>query len=252
MRLVIGLGTGRSGSASLARFFGAQPGAFFAHEGAYARPRALRYTFGVILPWEPSAAAFAGWQAGLERAARGAAFYGDVGSYFLPYVGRILEARPEARFVCIERDRAEVVASFLRKSAGIDPWRAGAARRSAWDPAFPSLAAASKAAAIGSYWDLYRARAALEAQRRPERFRIFSFARLNERATQEEMLDFAGFPREGRRYRMPRANGAHPAGLEYLGNVLGAWTGIGPRIIAPEPRAPAAGSDTPGASAANR
>jgi hypothetical protein len=228
MRLVIGLGTGRSGTVSLARFLDRQPGAFFSHEGGYDRPRLLRHTFGHILPWEPSQTAFAAWLAGLERAAAGASVYGDVAPYLLPYVERIQAARPGARFLCVRRAREEVVRSFLRHTAGTNPWQEHDGRRylrRSWDAAFPKLTAASKAEAIARYWERYDAQAREYAARYPETFRIVEFAALNERATQAALLDFAGLPRAGRRYGMPRANGSLPAplmwGLIRLGTALG-------------------------------
>lgn len=230
-QLVIGLGSGRSGSVSLARFLDTQPDAFFCHESAYARPRLLRYTFGDILPWEPDERAFGAWLAGLERAAAPALFYGDVAPYLLPYTERILAERPTARFICVKRERAAVVASFLRHSAGTNPWQEHDGRRwlrRSWDRAFPTFAAASKAEAAGKYWDLYYARAAGYERRYPERFRLFDFARLNERGTQEAMLDFAGFPRAGRAYGMRRTNGSLPAPLMFCLIRLGTALGLDP------------------------
>jgi hypothetical protein len=47
---------------------------------------------------------------------------GDIAYYYLNYVEDILGAVPECRFVCIKRDRDQTVASWIRKSS-IRRWR---------------------------------------------------------------------------------------------------------------------------------
>lgn len=230
-RLVVGLGSGRSGSTSLARFLGAQPNSFFCHEGAYYRPAFLRYTFGEYLPWDIDEDAFRTWLSELTHAAGEAAFFGDCAFYLLPYTDLIRAAHPEARFICIKRDRAAVVASFLRQHVGTNPWQEHDG--SFWlmrmrDRTFPKFDARTKAEAVGKYWDLYSAMTEAYEKKYPDAFRIFDFARLNEQATQVAMLDFAGFPQESRVLKMPVANRSIPRPLMLLANRLSAWFGIMP------------------------
>ncbi|MGH7175175.1 MAG: hypothetical protein ACREGR_02365, partial [Minisyncoccia bacterium] len=155
-QLIIGLGSGRSGSTSLARFFSEQPDSFFCHEGAYDRPRFLRYTFGHSLSWDIDDAEFEKWLAGLTRAAGDAKYFGDCALYLLPYTERILAARPEARFICIKRERAATVRSLLRANAGVNPWqKSPAGKQNRWERIFPKFEGVSREEAAIRYWDLY-------------------------------------------------------------------------------------------------
>ena len=46
-----------------------------------------------------------------------ARYFGDVHSAYLPYAERLLTQHPDARFICLQRDRAATVKSFLAKTA---------------------------------------------------------------------------------------------------------------------------------------
>jgi hypothetical protein len=110
-RLVIGLGTGRNGSVSLSRFLSAQRDMTVRHEGFLDE----KYH---IFRWAGDGDRVRSWIELLDRRARdeGDAYFGDVGTYYLPYVELLIERHPDARFVCLQRDRAKVVKSFLLKT----------------------------------------------------------------------------------------------------------------------------------------
>lgn len=198
-QLVIGLGTGRSGTTSLAKFLDAQPEAFFVHEGAFTHP--FKYTVGHYLPWDVDHAALAAWHAGLHREKQTARFYGDVGSYFLPYV-ELLRARfPRVRFVCMKRDRAAVIDSFMHITPGVHSWNKSGSKVSIpdfWDAIHPDMGEADKATAIGKYWDMYYETAEHYARTYPDEFKIFVIDDLNHNTGREAILDFAGFPADAR------------------------------------------------------
>lgn len=136
--VVIGLGSGRSGTASLASLIDRQPGGLCFHE------------------MNPSGAVFSGNpQAHLNTVRELSAIVeggdrrrlsidysrrqsvetydrlqvmpevnllGDIAYYYLSYVEEILAVSPGVRFVCIKRDREQTVASWLKKSQ-IRRWR---------------------------------------------------------------------------------------------------------------------------------
>ncbi len=97
-RIVLGMGSGRCGTLSLARLLSRQPGVMFSHEDP------------PLLPWqrEPGDRVirerFARW-----RRSRQAAIVGDVASFYLPYVEEAIAVEPAIRIICLRRPREEVV-----------------------------------------------------------------------------------------------------------------------------------------------
>ncbi len=185
-RLVFGLGTGRCGTTSLARLLDHQPGCEVFHE---------YFVYDL-----PAAGGEAFVDAFLERAQRSPhRVVGDVFSAWLYYVDRIAAAAPDARFVCMQRDRAGTVKSFDRWSGPRNFWvdHDGTEwQADVWDPCFPDFPATDKAEAIGLYWDDYAARAAAFAAAMPERFRVFDMAELNHPEGQRRIAEFCGIAPE--------------------------------------------------------
>ncbi len=237
-RIVIGLGSGRSGTASLTSLIDRQAGGLCFHE------------------MNPSCAVFSGnpqphvnavqeFRRLLDGGIRSRLcidysrpssvqtyqklqhmpqlnIVGDIAYYYLNYVDDLLEAVPECVFVCIKRDRAKTVSSWLRKSA-IVRWRSlwladrikslltrtpfyteynywqehdGRLWKKdlVWDSCFPKFDAASKEEAIGMYWDFYYLEAARLQALHPERFRIFDVEDLGNPEGQRRVLSFIGLP----------------------------------------------------------
>jgi hypothetical protein len=147
---------------------------------------------------------------------------GDIAYYYLNYVDDLLKVVPDCIFVCIKRDRAQTVSSWLKKSS-IQRWPSlwladrlkslltrtpfyteynywmehdGSRwmRDPVWDSCFPKFKAQSKEEAIGLYWDYYY----LEAERLqdlfPENFRIFPVEDLGSPEGQKRILSFIGLP----------------------------------------------------------
>ena len=199
-RLIFGIGTGRSGSLSLAALLAAQPGVAVSHEFApLAADGTPRRRFLKPLPWEAS-------ERRLRRALRRllrrrCTVVGDVGSFWLPNLFAILVRYPETRVVCLERPREEVVASFVRKTGRRNHWMAHDGLRwerdRKWDPVFPTYEAASKEEAIGAYWDDYRKRVAALARRFPDAIRSWPLEEaLNSEGGRTALLAHLGFPPE--------------------------------------------------------
>lgn len=137
-RIVIGLGTGRSGTGSLARLLSAQPDGFCFHE---MNPACVRFS-GTPRPIlngiEEFERILAGGEASmvtvdLSRESGTRAYdrlcrmrtvrlLGDVASYYLSYVRAIAERHPRVRFLCMRRDVDDTVRSWMEKSR-IKRWR---------------------------------------------------------------------------------------------------------------------------------
>jgi len=136
--IVIGLGTGRSGTASLAKLLNAQRDALFFHE---MNPAAVRFS-GTPRPFINSLDEFQAILDGgdpsmltvdLSRAVVAQAYdelcqmskvrlIGDVAFYYLSYVELIAAHNRNVRFICLRRDREQTIRSWLRKTA-TERWR---------------------------------------------------------------------------------------------------------------------------------
>ncbi|MDH3645693.1 MAG: sulfotransferase [Gammaproteobacteria bacterium] len=135
--VIIGLGTGRSGTASLAKLLNAQTDAHCFHElnPSCVRfcdtPRPILNTIaefqGIIDGGDPSRLTV-----DLSRPVSASAYerlmdmrsvrlIGDIAFYYLSYVEEIHKINPNVRFLCLRRNREETVQSWMRKTA-INRW----------------------------------------------------------------------------------------------------------------------------------
>lgn len=188
-RLVLGAGTGRSGSTSLTQLLAAQPGSYFSHEHA---PR---------LSWQSTSARFEFHLRRFRALQRGFASFGDVSHWWLPRFEALLGAFPDLRMIVLKRDRLETIASFLKVKGGegkggINHWIDHDGRfwrQNIWDECYPKYEAAGSREAIGAYWDDYYRQAEELQRRHPDSLRIFPTAHLSSPDGQREILAFAGF-----------------------------------------------------------
>ncbi len=234
--IVIGLGSGRSGTASLAHLLNSQQDGLCFHE---MNPSSLRWSgtphpiltsikdFEAILAGgDPSRVTVdLGRKIAAEAYARLSAMprvrlIGDIAFYYLEYVEDILAASSQVRFVCLKRDQAQTVDSWLKKSE-LTRWRSKAvAERIAclitrapyhrarnfwmdhdgskwqhdpvWDKLFPKFPGPTRREAVEQYWDFYYARADELASKYPDVFRIVQTSDLEDRTTQHDVLNFCG------------------------------------------------------------
>jgi hypothetical protein len=135
--IVIGLGSGRSGTASLTSLLDRQHGGLCFHEmnpagsvfSGNPQParNAVREFVQLLRGGERNALAI-----DYSRPASVATYQrlqalgelnllGDIAFYYLHYVDDLLAVEPGCRFVCIKRDREQTVASWLKKTA-INRW----------------------------------------------------------------------------------------------------------------------------------
>lgn len=235
-KIVIGLGSGRSGTASLTSLIDRQLAAACFHEmnpscavfSGNPQPQLnavrefqqllnggdrSRLTIDYSRP--SSVAVYAKIQA-MDQLR----IMGDIGFYYLNYIEEIFEQAPDSVAICMKRDRASTVASWLNKTT-IRRWRSlwladklkswltrtpfyteynywqehdGSRWQQdpVWDSCFPKFVASSKAEAIGMYWDYYYLEAERLQQKYPERFRIFDIRELSAREGQSRVLSYLG------------------------------------------------------------
>ena len=154
--LIIGLGTGRCGTASLAHLLNSQPDSTFVHEGLFSGKKYDHF----LLPWEVDHSKFLEWEKKIQ------------------YAEIIIKKYPQVKFVCLKRDRNEVISSFMAKTRGRNHWSLNLSflefKDPIWDPIFPKFFT-SKKEGIGLYWDLYYAEVQRLQEKYPNKFTTFPF-----------------------------------------------------------------------------
>jgi hypothetical protein len=202
-KLIIGLGTGRCGTLTLAAVLDAQFRTNITHE-AYWR-----------LPWKPINIYL---EITLQHIYRHTAdFIGDVSFYYLNYVETILSWIPKTKFVCLQRPREGVIESQMRcgTSLGSNHFTARDSKHfnhercdlknneesRIYRDSFPKYDAPRKEAAR-MYWDEFFTIAESFQKKYPDNFKIFDMdAALNTIDGQREMLKFSGVNSE---YILPK------------------------------------------------
>lgn len=187
-RIILGTGSGRCGTQSLAALLSAQPETVSTHEG-------------VTLPWgySPLERDRALWAVMNYHARRKA----DVGLYWISHIeGALKYLSGSARVICLKRDRSETVDSYLRRAqkCGYNHWTTDRIERGwrvlpRWDAAYPKFDAPIEEA-LGLWWDECYAIADRLQEAFPDQFRIFQTEDLNSESGITDMLSFAGYSTE--------------------------------------------------------
>lgn len=195
--LIIGLGTGRCGTASLAHLLKSQPDSTFVHEGLFSGKKYDHF----LLPWEVDHSKFLEWEKKIKNL--DGKYFGESASYLIQYAEIIIKKYPQVKFVCLKRDRNEVISSFMAKTRGRNHWSLNLSflefKDPIWDPIFPKFFT-SKKEGIGLYWDLYYAEVQRLQEKYPNKFKIFPTYSLNYQGGMNSIFDFCSFPEEGRVY----------------------------------------------------
>lgn len=177
-RIIIGLGTGRCGTHSLAYLLAKQLDTKARHEGCE-------------LPWIMDEEELARNLAKTTRTQR--SIVCDVASYWLSYVEELLLIAPNTRFICLRRPRTEFAVSMMRKTQK----DLCCSRVDGWFGCFPNLHTESvigKARQDGfeQYWDIYNEKT-LSLNEKYECFKIFETVDLNSPEKQFEILTHCGY-----------------------------------------------------------
>lgn len=177
-KVIIGLGSGRCGTKSLSHLFDSQPDSSFTHEA-------------LPMPWNrnPADAQPEMFRRLFERDAK---YIGDSGYYWINYVGDMIDVKPDAKFICLQRDRQEVIESMWDHSRGLNTHPTDD-----WYMMYPRYDTDRKSA-VGLMWDDYRWIANQLIGKYFDSFRVFDVDRLNDEDGVNAILDFAGFLKEDR------------------------------------------------------
>ena len=171
-RIIIGLGSGRCGTMSLQHLLNSQPDSSFTHES-------------LPMPWNRNPDVHEMMFNKLFR--RNEDYIGDVGYYWLNYVDDMLAIKPDAKFICLERDRQEVIESMWCHSRGLNTHPTDD-----WFMMYPRYDTDRKSA-IGLMWDDYKKSARTLQKKYPENFCLFKIENLNNKEGVKDILEFAGF-----------------------------------------------------------
>lgn len=192
-KLIIGLGTGRCGSLSLSSFLSDQQGIQVLHEGNINdKPNPFK--------WENDYENILQWIEELENNSNSNQYFGDTGMYFLPYVSSLITQFPDIRFICLKRNRQEVINSFLVKTQDRNHWCEHDGKiwkkDPVWDSVFPKFNEPDKAKVLGLYWDMYYEEIDRLILEYPEHICCLSTESLNSLIGRNEILDFIGYKGE--------------------------------------------------------
>jgi len=209
--LVIGLGSGRSGSFTLSRLLQAQ----FKHLGTD-----VTHERKPLLKWDSSREEVWAHLDGLHEPDLG--YFGDVAFYYLPHVETIIDwaqqKQVRVRFVCMRRDRDGTVNSYIEKVRPFNSnhWMDHDGSRwrlmPMWDPTYPKFDhCETLEEALGAYWDQYYKTAECLAEKHPDCFGLYELEDLNYETRLWSLLQFVG---TSKRLRVPvgaRLNTREPA-----------------------------------------
>lgn len=180
-KFIIGLGTGRCGTNSLADLLNMQPGINISHE----------YLF--PLPWNFSLEVIQRRIYDLRKK------NGDVAFYYLNYVEHINSVYPSSKFVCLKRDKAGTIMSYMKKSENRNNWIEHNGNK--WSKSkffynsYPKFDVELKEEALDKYYELYYSKARKLEETMPN-FKIFDLNDLNTQSGVLKILDFCGFEKD--------------------------------------------------------
>ncbi len=185
-QIVFGLGTGRSGTNSLATLLNMQNRARVWHEKEKWR-----------IPWYGGEAKVKNQINYFKVLSRKYDLVGDISFYYLPYVPLIIDAIPGVKFICMQRDKQETVVSYIKwvSRQNFCPWIEHDGTKwqfNHWDHCYPKYSVNTMEEAVALYYDDYYKVAGQYAKKYPDNFKIFSIDALNTETGQLDILHFLG------------------------------------------------------------
>lgn len=177
--IIIGLGTGRCGSVSLTYLLNSQKDFNISHEICPS-------------PWEYSQNSLNHLLNILNN--RKENVVGDCAYYHLNYCEKMLELYPNTLFPILQRDKQEVVESYLKKTLGRNHWSinrdTGEKEDYYWDRTYPKYNL-PKREAITRYYNEYYEKCRNFVSKYPDKFKIFGMKEtFNSLSGQSQLLEF--------------------------------------------------------------
>jgi len=179
-KIILGVGSGRCGTLSLAVLLDLQKDSKFTHE----RPP--------LMPFEPCTHAYDAKKKQILELED--TYVGDVASSLIGYTEWFIEDYPNIKIVCLKRNKKECIESFLRKTKGRNNFQYGKEERTIFCITSPDYSAdITKREAVDEYYnDYYRIAEFLEKDF-PNNFKIFNTEDLNTHKGVSDILEFCEF-----------------------------------------------------------
>lgn len=183
--VIIGCGTGRCGTQTLAKILNDCDYQHCTHE----RAPSMTWIFDEEL-----------YQTRLEDFKRSHT-HGDIALQYLPYLERFIEDLEKVKIVVLKRDRKEVIRSFDAKTKNPDKWKA---REKEWNSYF-HIGKLPKKEFIGKYYDLYYKEIDKLIKKYPKHIKLFETEDLN--SNQDAIYKWCEILEKDRNYKYnPRYN----------------------------------------------
>ena len=190
-QLIISIGTGRCGSVSLSKFLSAQDKVSVLHEGRLDSQKIRK-----LIKWENDEGNLFEWLEFL-LSLDGHKFVGDTGMYYLQYIEQIIDKYPEVKIIVMERNKEEVVKSYIKKTTGRNHWFDHDGKEwekdDKWDPCFPKYDVSSKEEALENYWEDYKNQTDNLILKFPEKIKKWTIQALNTTSGKNEILNFLNY-----------------------------------------------------------
>ena len=190
-QLIISIGTGRCGSVSLSKFLSAQDKVSVLHEGRLDSQKIRK-----LIKWENDEGNLFEWLEFL-LSLDGHKFVGDTGMYYLPYIERIIDKYPEVKIIVMERNKEEVVKSYIKKTTGRNHWFNHDGKEwekdDKWDPCYPKYDVHNKEEALEKYWEDYKNQTDNLILKFPEKIKKWTIQALNTTSGKNEILNFLNY-----------------------------------------------------------
>ena len=190
-QLIISIGTGRCGSVSLSKFLSAQEYVSVLHEG-----RLDSHKIRKLIKWVNDEKNLFEWLEFL-LSLDGNKFVGDTGMYYLPYIEQIIEKYPQVKIIVMERDKEEVVKSYIKKTTGRNHWFDHDGKEwdkdDKWDPCYPKYDILNKEKALEKYWEDYKSQTDNLILKFPDKIKKWTIQSLNTLNGKNEILNFLNY-----------------------------------------------------------
>jgi len=201
-KYIIGFGTGRCGTASLAKLLDGCKNASVSHEFRERNDPYYR------LAWDFNTTE--GERRVKNLMSINAGIVGDIGHFYLNYVEYLFEHLPNTKMIYLHRPKPEVVKSFLRKTKKTH-WlpknHNDFEAHETWTRTFPQFVEAKdKVHSIELYWESYQRKAKRLKEKYPNRIFYMSIYDLNQKDRLKIMYDFLEIPKEYRNYNITKEN----------------------------------------------
>ena len=190
-QLIISIGTGRCGSVSLSKFLSAQEYVSVLHEG-----RLDSHKIRKLIKWGNDEKNLFEWLEFL-LSLDGNKFVGDTGMYYLPYIEQIIDKYPQVKIIVMERDKEEVVKSYIKKTTGRNHWFDHDGKEwdkdDKWDPCYPKYNISNKEKALEKYWEDYKNQTDNLILKFPDKIKKWTIQSLNTLNGKNEILNFLNY-----------------------------------------------------------